>query len=236
MDSRDQSPGLSIPVNQQIPTDHQHHHSQSPQKDASDNNNNVNNVNSVNNNNTNNSVNSTQVGSAVNLHLRNESPDLSQAATTATAAQALAQSSQQSPSQVQVQVGQQGLNNSINDSVDLTSGSPPSSSSQPSNQVPGIRKRTRAPGQKGKKRTKKYSKGGCLRCKRSHLKCDEVTPICGRCLKRGTECIFPDPEITNPLARNGRPSRHAVPGTGTMRFENVDWANSDALNSSVPAC
>jgi len=33
----------------------------------------------------------------------------------------------------------------------------------------------------------KKSKGGCVRCKARHVKCDEVRPGCGACLRHGVD-------------------------------------------------
>jgi hypothetical protein len=35
------------------------------------------------------------------------------------------------------------------------------------------------------------SRLGCLNCKKSKVKCDEVHPSCSRCIKRGTHCSYP---------------------------------------------
>ncbi|KAJ5273084.1 hypothetical protein N7478_008209 [Penicillium angulare] len=32
---------------------------------------------------------------------------------------------------------------------------------------------------------------GCITCRKRHLKCDEVKPICGACAKKGSACDFP---------------------------------------------
>lgn len=38
---------------------------------------------------------------------------------------------------------------------------------------------------------KKRSRLGCVSCKRSKVKCDELHPSCTRCTKRGTKCLYP---------------------------------------------
>lgn len=35
------------------------------------------------------------------------------------------------------------------------------------------------------------SRLGCIGCKKSKVKCDEKQPACSRCVKRGSECIYP---------------------------------------------
>jgi len=38
--------------------------------------------------------------------------------------------------------------------------------------------------------SQKKSKGGCVRCKARHVKCDEVRPGCGACLRHGVDCQY----------------------------------------------
>ncbi|KAG7795088.1 hypothetical protein KL929_004219 [Ogataea haglerorum] len=48
-----------------------------------------------------------------------------------------------------------------------------------------------APGkQKPVRKRQKYSRNGCLACKKRKVKCDETFPTCGRCAKIGAECIY----------------------------------------------
>ncbi|KAG4438077.1 hypothetical protein IFR05_006443 [Cadophora sp. M221] len=44
------------------------------------------------------------------------------------------------------------------------------------------------------RRSHKKSKAGCQRCKNRKIKCDEVHPTCGNCLKHGVSCDFESPE------------------------------------------
>ncbi|KAG4425422.1 hypothetical protein IFR04_001341 [Cadophora malorum] len=59
------------------------------------------------------------------------------------------------------------------------------------------------------RRSHKKSKAGCQRCKNRKIKCDEVHPTCGNCLKHGVSCDFECPEtpasISTPFAA---PSPH----------------------------
>ncbi|CCH58853.1 hypothetical protein TBLA_0A10770 [Henningerozyma blattae CBS 6284] len=41
-----------------------------------------------------------------------------------------------------------------------------------------------------KKVIAKYSKHGCAQCKRAHVKCDEIKPICRRCVKKNINCNY----------------------------------------------
>ncbi|KAL5336041.1 gamma-glutamyltranspeptidase-domain-containing protein [Aspergillus crustosus] len=44
------------------------------------------------------------------------------------------------------------------------------------------------------RRSHTKSRRGCFQCKRRHVKCDEGTPRCSLCRKRGLECDYPPPE------------------------------------------
>ncbi|KAL2822293.1 fungal-specific transcription factor domain-containing protein [Aspergillus cavernicola] len=39
---------------------------------------------------------------------------------------------------------------------------------------------------------------GCTTCRKRHLKCDEVRPVCGPCLKVGRQCGYPQPMSSEP--------------------------------------
>ncbi|EYE95687.1 uncharacterized protein EURHEDRAFT_455017 [Aspergillus ruber CBS 135680] len=41
------------------------------------------------------------------------------------------------------------------------------------------------------RRSHTKSRKGCVQCKNGHVKCDEVMPTCGLCLKRKQECTWP---------------------------------------------
>ncbi|KAK4177436.1 hypothetical protein QBC36DRAFT_386718 [Triangularia setosa] len=45
------------------------------------------------------------------------------------------------------------------------------------------------------RRSHKKSRAGCRRCKARKIKCDEVHPRCGNCVKHGVACDFEHPEI-----------------------------------------
>ncbi|KAH3661749.1 hypothetical protein OGAPHI_005927 [Ogataea philodendri] len=40
------------------------------------------------------------------------------------------------------------------------------------------------------RKRQKYSRNGCLACKKRKVKCDEALPTCGRCAKINSECIY----------------------------------------------
>ncbi|KAK4188555.1 sterol uptake control protein 2 [Podospora australis] len=45
------------------------------------------------------------------------------------------------------------------------------------------------------RRSHKKSRAGCKRCKARKIKCDEVHPRCGNCVKHGVACDFEHPEV-----------------------------------------
>ncbi|KAB2575465.1 L-rhamnose-1-dehydrogenase [Lasiodiplodia theobromae] len=61
------------------------------------------------------------------------------------------------------------------------------------------RARTRKPRGRGLR-----TRTGCITCRKRHVKCDEGTPVCGPCAKRGHECIYGEPTPARP--RLERPS------------------------------
>lgn len=44
---------------------------------------------------------------------------------------------------------------------------------------------------------RKYSRAGCGECKRRKIKCDEVHPVCGNCMRVDAACVFPAPGHRN---------------------------------------
>ncbi|KAL1870302.1 hypothetical protein VTK73DRAFT_2677 [Phialemonium thermophilum] len=49
------------------------------------------------------------------------------------------------------------------------------------------------------RRSHKKSRAGCRRCKTRKIKCDEVHPRCGNCVKHGVPCDFEHPEVAEEL-------------------------------------
>jgi hypothetical protein len=49
------------------------------------------------------------------------------------------------------------------------------------------------------RRSHKKSRAGCRRCKNRKIKCDEVHPRCGNCVKHGVLCDFENPDIVEDL-------------------------------------
>lgn len=62
----------------------------------------------------------------------------------------------------------------------------------------------------GKIVKRKYSRNGCLECKRRRMKCDEGKPACWQCARLNRECIY----VPNAKNRKRKP-RKAKDGSGT---------------------
>ncbi|KAE8444664.1 hypothetical protein EG329_014320 [Mollisiaceae sp. DMI_Dod_QoI] len=68
------------------------------------------------------------------------------------------------------------------------------------------------------RRSHKKSKAGCQRCKNRKIKCDEVHPACGNCLKHGVPCDFEGP---------------ITPSATTPSFARQDTTESSSHASSM---
>ncbi|KAK4132487.1 hypothetical protein BT67DRAFT_435489 [Trichocladium antarcticum] len=69
------------------------------------------------------------------------------------------------------------------------------------------------------RRSHKKSRAGCRRCKSRKIKCDEVHPRCGNCLKHGVPCDFEHPDVVAELqaASAARADSPSTPAT-TVNF------------------
>ncbi|TDZ22079.1 Sterol uptake control protein 2 [Colletotrichum orbiculare MAFF 240422] len=56
------------------------------------------------------------------------------------------------------------------------------------------------------RRSHKKSRAGCKRCKSRKIKCDEVHPRCGNCVKHGVPCDFENPDMFDDLLTALTPS------------------------------
>ncbi|KAK1835563.1 sterol uptake control protein 2 [Podospora conica] len=85
------------------------------------------------------------------------------------------------------------------------------------------------------RRSHKKSRAGCRRCKTRKIKCDEVHPRCGNCLKHGVACDFENPDVladlqaaaaspstpgstagyNSPVVRNALPPFSFIPHNGS---------------------
>ncbi|KAK5663415.1 hypothetical protein OQA88_3844 [Cercophora sp. LCS_1] len=80
------------------------------------------------------------------------------------------------------------------------------------------------------RRSHKKSRAGCRRCKARKIKCDEVHPRCGNCVKHGVACDFENPEVLVELQSVATPSA-ASPGTP----QSANDFRSPVARASVPA-
>lgn len=53
---------------------------------------------------------------------------------------------------------------------------------------------------------RKYSRNGCVECKRRRIKCDETKPSCWQCARLNRECIY----ISNPKNKKRKPKKGSV--------------------------
>ncbi|KAK7182346.1 hypothetical protein DPSP01_002352 [Paraphaeosphaeria sporulosa] len=80
------------------------------------------------------------------------------------------------------------------------------------------------------RRSHKKSRGGCLQCKRRHVKCDEQHPACRLCVVSGHACSF----STQPLSVSARTKGH-VNGQSTMSSdEGTPSEASNTMQSVTP--
>lgn len=54
------------------------------------------------------------------------------------------------------------------------------------------------------------SRNGCVQCKKSHVKCDVASPICGYCTRRGWPCSFLTRQIDSPATSSATQRSPAV--------------------------
>ncbi|KAJ4295979.1 hypothetical protein N0V88_004681 [Collariella sp. IMI 366227] len=65
------------------------------------------------------------------------------------------------------------------------------------------------------RRSHKKSRTGCRRCKSRKIKCDEVHPRCGNCVKHGVACDFEHPEVLAELQATASATAASSPSTPT---------------------
>ncbi|RYP02422.1 hypothetical protein DL764_005801 [Monosporascus ibericus] len=80
------------------------------------------------------------------------------------------------------------------------------------------------------RRSHKKSRAGCRRCKARKIKCDEVHPRCGNCVKHGVACDFERPEIADSLA----PAETPHPTTSVSSFADSPSATSPMTTNTLP--
>ncbi|KAL2133923.1 hypothetical protein VTI74DRAFT_1397 [Chaetomium olivicolor] len=83
------------------------------------------------------------------------------------------------------------------------------------------------------RRSHKKSRTGCRRCKTRKIKCDEVHPRCGNCVKHGVPCDFEHPEVLAELHAAAAESP-STPAT-TVNFRSPIGAASGHSVPCAPA-
>lgn len=64
-----------------------------------------------------------------------------------------------------------------------------------------------APRKRARVSTGPRKRSGCLACKTAHVKCNESKPACDRCLRAGSDCVYPDPSKPTQSRRRRDPSQ-----------------------------
>ncbi|TQV95744.1 hypothetical protein V2A60_000921 [Cordyceps javanica] len=93
------------------------------------------------------------------------------------------------------------------------------------------------------RRSHKKSRAGCRRCKNRKIKCDEVHPRCGNCVKHGVMCDFENPEVLDELASAATPAAARsppVPSPTNLQSNNhhnghAATTNGNGVNGSRPS-
>ncbi|KAH1268880.1 hypothetical protein KXX33_001320 [Aspergillus fumigatus] len=78
------------------------------------------------------------------------------------------------------------------------------------------------------------SKDGCLTCRKRHVKCDQVRPVCSQCQKKNRPCLREDPpsriRIKHYQPRTAREDSKDAPGNGPEQISHVlDQATADPV-------
>ncbi|KKA27246.1 hypothetical protein TD95_003175 [Thielaviopsis punctulata] len=92
------------------------------------------------------------------------------------------------------------------------------------------------------RRSHRKSRAGCKRCKLRKIKCDEVHPRCGNCVKHGVACDFQNPEIVEELLAAATPlptpqtpaSVSSFSGSSTVIIPDSPSPNHTANDSTSP--
>ncbi|KAL7416505.1 fungal-specific transcription factor domain-containing protein [Mrakia frigida] len=84
-----------------------------------------------------------------------------------------------------------------------------------------------------KKPNQKRTRTGCAGCRKKRYKCDEVKPICLRCLKSGDECLWPAPPQSDPHLHFRPQQPHASRSPSSNSFDD-ESAASTSTSTFVP--
>ncbi|KAH8675320.1 hypothetical protein BX600DRAFT_507566 [Xylariales sp. PMI_506] len=82
------------------------------------------------------------------------------------------------------------------------------------------------------RRSHKKSRAGCRRCKTRKIKCDEVHPRCGNCVKHGVACDFEHPQLAESLVIPETPGAFQSPSPA---FSGSPSPNGGAIYSPMLA-
>ncbi|GLA30966.1 hypothetical protein AnigIFM63326_009401 [Aspergillus niger] len=79
------------------------------------------------------------------------------------------------------------------------------------------------------------TKNGCITCRKRHLKCDEIKPICGPCVKKDKTCEYPaSGRRSNDSPAFERAIADAVPVSGQEPTASPGQASAHVLNNPSP--
>ncbi|KAK7542175.1 uncharacterized protein J3D65DRAFT_612875 [Phyllosticta citribraziliensis] len=90
------------------------------------------------------------------------------------------------------------------------------------------RRRVRKPRGRGLR-----TRTGCTTCRRRHLKCDEVTPLCGPCAKSNHECVYANASRDEVRASQVAQESGAPPRPSDFSEQSFSLADSLELNSAI---
>ncbi|EEA26718.1 hypothetical protein TMatcc_004997 [Talaromyces marneffei ATCC 18224] len=82
------------------------------------------------------------------------------------------------------------------------------------------------------------SRNGCYTCKQRRVKCDEELPMCGACLVRGEDCVYPSPGGTRDQRPRQRPISRERPSAESIHYQARNYTQEVSfhpLNFNVAA-
>ncbi|EGS18095.1 putative transcription factor [Thermochaetoides thermophila DSM 1495] len=86
------------------------------------------------------------------------------------------------------------------------------------------------------RRSHKKSRTGCRRCKTRKIKCDEVHPRCGNCVKHGVKCDFEYPEVLAELQAAQAASQSPSTPSAASGYASPAAGPSSARSTATPLC
>ncbi|KAH0608345.1 uncharacterized protein H6S33_001479 [Morchella sextelata] len=85
------------------------------------------------------------------------------------------------------------------------------------------------------RRTHTKSRNGCAKCKKRRVKCDEVHPACGNCIKHAIECDFSNGGGSSSSVNDSSASDIASTPSSTITVQNTINASNSSSLLSPPA-